>query len=258
MPKVRVCAVSYLNTVPLVWGMLHGEQKGMFDLFFRVPSGCADMLAAGEADIGIVPAYELLKHPLEPLPGLGIACRGAVQSILLVTKVPPKEIRTLAADSSSRTSVQLARVWLARCYGNRPEIVTHAPDLEAMLAASDAALLIGDPALRVYAASLPYPVYDLGAEWLALTGLPMVFAVWAARPGVLNTAIVDAFYASFRYGRERMDDIVRAESPARGFTPELVREYLTAAIRHTLGEGEMAGLRLFLEWAGERAAEVRY
>lgn len=253
-----MCAVSYLNTVPLVWGMLHGEQKGMFDLFFRVPSACADMLAAGEADIGIVPAFELLRHPFETLPGLGIACRGAVQSILLVSKTPPERIRTLAADSSSRTSVQLARVWLARRHGNHPEIVSHAPDLKAMLAASDAALLIGDPALRIDRAAVSYPTFDLGAEWLAMTGLPMVFAVWAARPGVLNPAIVEAFHASYRHGRASMDEIVRTESVARGFAPPLVLEYLTRSIRHSIDEEETKGIRLFLDLAGEKSAKHRY
>jgi chorismate dehydratase len=253
VPKPRVCAVSYLNTVPLVWGMLHGEQQGMFDLAFRVPAECADMLAAGEADIGILPVFELLRRPFETAPGVGIACRGAVRSILLVSKVPPAQIRTLAADSSSRTSLELARVVLARRYGARPAFASHAPDLDAMLRGADAALMIGDPALRLDIAALPHHVLDLGEEWAALTGLPMVFAVWAARPGVLTPAIVEALRESCRFGLGRMEDIVRAESAARGFDPEAVRRYLTGHIQHVVGEAEEAGMRLFLSYAGERA-----
>ena len=116
------------------------------------------MVAAGKADIGIVPAFELLRQNLETVPGLGIACRGAVRSILLVSKVEPGAIRTLAADSNSRTSVQLARIILARKYGVRPAFVSHAPELASMLDTADAALLIGDPALRVEPAALPYRV----------------------------------------------------------------------------------------------------
>jgi chorismate dehydratase len=244
-----VCAVSFLNTSPLVWGFLHGGQRDLFDLFFRVPAACADMVAAGEADIGIVPAFELLRQNLETVPGLGIACRGAVRSILLVSKVEPGAIRTLATDSSSRTSVQLARVILARKYGVRPVFVSKAPELAAMLETADAALLIGDPALRLDPEVLPYRVWDLGAEWMDLTGLPMVFAVWAGRPGVITPAVTQAFHDSFQYGRAHMDDIVRMESPARRFAPEFVRRYLTANILHELGEAEREGMRLFLKLA---------
>ena len=247
---LRVCAVSYLNTSPLVWGMLHGPQQGIFDLSFRVPSACADVLAAGDADIGIVPAFELLHQTLEVIPGVGIACRGPVRSILLVSRVEAPAIRTLAADASSRTSVQLARVILDRRYGSHPVVTSHAPELAPMLEAADAALIIGDPALRLDPASLPYHVYDLGAEWVELTGLPMVFAVWAGRPGTVGIGVADAFRDSCRYGREHLDEIVRTESAARGFAPEFVRHYLTAHILHELGDEEREGMRLFLQWAG--------
>ena len=118
--------------------MLHGPQRGMFDLEFRLPSECADALASGAADIGIVPSFELTRQDLDILPGAGIACHGAVRSILLVTKRPPAEVRTLAADAGSRTSVELARVILDRKYGARPRVLRQAPDLEAMLAIADA------------------------------------------------------------------------------------------------------------------------
>jgi predicted solute-binding protein len=244
-----VAAVSFLNTTPLVWGMLHGPQRGLFDLDFRVPSGCADQLAAGAADIGIVPCFELTKQDLEIIPGAGIACHGAVKSILLISRCPAAEIRTLAADTSSRTSVQLARVLLEHRFGATPKIIPHAPELDAMLGVADAALIIGDPALHIDPISVPWHVYDLGAEWLELTGLPMVFAVWAGRPGTITPGIAEAFLASYRFGREHMEEIVAAESAARGFMPGVVREYLTRYIVHELGAREYEGMRVFLEYA---------
>jgi predicted solute-binding protein len=247
--RLRISAVSYLNTAPLVWGMLHGPQQGLFDLEFLTPAGCADQLASGAADIGIVPSFELTRQDLEIIPGAGIACRGAVRSILLISSCPAAEIRTLAADSSSRTSVELARVVLDRRYGVFPQIISHAPDLPAMLGAADAALVIGDPALHIDPSMLPQHVYDLGNEWFELTRLPMVFAVWAARRGIVTPEIAQAFRDSCRWGREHMDEIVAAESPRRGFAPELVREYLTRHIVHELGDSEYEGMKRFLEWS---------
>jgi predicted solute-binding protein len=229
--------------------MLHGPQRGLFDLTFRLPAACAEDLARGAADIGIVPSFALTEQDLEIIPGMGIACHGAVRSILLISRVAAAEIRTLAADTSSRTSVELARVILERRYGAAPKFIPHLPDLDAMLCAADAALIIGDPALHIAPDLLPYHVYDLGAEWQALTGLPMVFAVWAGRRGAVTPGIAEAFHSSWRYGRERLEEIVAAESVARGFPPEVVREYLTRYIVHELGPRDYEGMQLFLEYA---------
>jgi len=243
--------------------MLHGPQQGQFDLDFRVPSACADALQSGAADIGIVPTYELTRQQLEILPGTGIACRGAVRSILLVSTKPFAEIRSVAADTSSRTSVQLARVVLERRYGANAVLIPHAPDLDAMLQVADAALVIGDPALRIDPEALPYRTADLGAEWVEMTGLPMVFAVWAGRRGVVTPDVVAAFQASCQYGQDHLDEIVAAESAQRGFAPEFVREYLTRHIVHDLGEREYEGMDRFLNYAAGRslamgrAGEVR-
>ncbi len=250
-PKLRVCAVSYLNTVPLVWGMLRGPQLGLFDLDFRIPSECADRLASGAADIGIVPSFELTRQDLEVLPGTGIACRGPVRSILLISKRPAAEIRSVALDTSSRTSVQLTRVVLAAKYGVYPEYLPSEPDLDRMLRLADAALIIGDPALHIEPSTLPYHVYDLGAEWFDITGLPMVFAVWAGRRSAVTPDVVEAFHASCRYGMGRLDEIVAAESGRRGFPEPLVHEYLAERIVHELGPEEYQGMRRFLELASE-------
>jgi len=229
--------------------MLHGPQRGLFDLEFRIPAECADKLASGAADIGIVPSFELTRQDLDVIPGCGIACHGAVRSILLISKCPAAGIRTLAADSSSRTSVQLARVVLARKYGAAVDTIPHPPDLEGMLRIADAALLIGDSALRIDPAQLPYQTYDLGAEWVEMTGLPMVFAVWAGRRGMATAKLEEAFRGSWRYGREHIEEIVAAESASRGFSAEMVRAYLTLSVVHELGPREYAGMKLFLEYA---------
>jgi predicted solute-binding protein len=226
--------------------MLHGPQHGRFDLIFRVPSVCADLVANGQAQIGILPVFELLTHDFGTVPGVGIASRGAVRSILLVSKVAASRIQTLAADTSSRTSVALARVWLAERHGLQPAVLSHAPDLPAMLAQADAALVIGDPALRLDPASLPYDVYDLGHEWTALTGLPMVYAMWAGPRHCLDRDVVNAFQESARYGVERVGEIATREGPARGISVELARRYLTKHIVCELGEAEMQGLDRFL------------
>jgi len=234
--------------------MLHGPQNGIFELDFQVPSACAEQLASGAADIGIVPSFELIQQDLEVIPGVGIACRGAVRSILLVSSRPAAEIRTLAVDSSSRTSVQLARIILRQRYGAEPVMAAHVPDLDAMLRVADAALIIGDPALRIEPKCLPYHVYDLGAEWVEMTGLPMVFAVWAGRRESVTPPVAEAFRESCRYGRGRIEEIVAAESSRRGISARLARDYLTNRIVHELGPRDYQGMELFLRSAREGAA----
>jgi len=251
-----VCAVSYLNTVPLVWGMLRGEQQGLFDLEFRVPAGCADMVASGDADLGIIPSFELIGRDFGIVPGVGIACRGAVRSILLISKKPAAEIRTLAADSSSRTSVALTRIILERRYGASPVIVRQAPDLKSMLATADAALIIGDPALHIEPEKIPYHSYDLGLEWMEMTGLPMVFAVWAGPKACVTDEVAAAFQSSCAFGLRSIEQIVAAESPARGFSTDLVRRYLTSHIVFELGGEEMRGMELFLRYGRELASRA--
>jgi len=218
-------------------------------LNFAVPSECADQLASGEADIGILPVIEMARQRLDFFRGSGIASFGPVRSILLISKVPFGEIRTLATDSGSRTSVMLARIILAEKFAATPSLLSLAPDLHAMLGAADAALLIGDAALYVDPAALPFHTLDLGQEWNTLTGLPMVFAVWAGRKGTLRQVSGDTLLASCRFGLSRIDEIVRHEAPRRGLPESLVREYLTRHIVFELGEREYAGLDLFLRRA---------
>jgi len=255
--KPRVSVVEYLNTVPLVWGMLHGEQRGLFELEFSVPSECADRLESGAADIGIVPVIELPRLDLEMIPGTGIVGEGAVRSILLFSRKPFHMIEKLAADSGSRSSVALARILLAELHGSTPEVVTMAPRLEEMLDVADAALLIGDAALRADPMSIEYDCADLGAEWTRLTGLPMVFAVWAARAGVPTGGLEESFTGSYRFGRERIADIIQSESSRRKLPEALVRDYLMTHVRFEVGERERKGMDLFLSLARKLDAAAR-
>ena len=229
--------------------MQHGPQTNDFKLEFCVPSECARRIEAGRADLGIVPVAEMERQGLEPVPGTGIACHGAVRSILLISKVEPREIRTLAADSGSRTSVQLARIILEERFGVTPVSFEHAPDLGPMLEVADAALLIGDEALRVEPSALPYSCLDLGAEWLSLTGLPMVFALWAGRAEAVrqwdSDLLARSFSGSLDFGMAHMDEIVAQESARRQLAPALVRDYLTRNIVFRIGPREQEGLAAF-------------
>lgn len=243
--SLLVSAVSYLNTWPLVWGFLHGPQRGLFDFRFDLPADCASAVGEGAADVGLVPCAELDRLGLDFLPDLGIACEGPVRSILLVSRRPFREIRTLAADSSSRSSVSLARILLAERYGSTPAIMPHAPVLDSMLTACDAAVIIGDPALHLDASALPYDTLDLGSEWVDWTGLPMVFAVWAGHRKFLTKEVASAFRASWEWGRTRTEEMIQQASRERGFREDVARDYLTRRIVYELSAKHLEGLAMF-------------
>ncbi len=225
--------------------MLHGEQQDLFDLSFCIPSECADRLQDGRADIGIVPVIEVARQNLTITGDTAITCRGPVRSILLISKVPFNEIRTLAADCSSRTSVVLSQVVLANRYGLLPVMKSRPPDLESMLHDCDAALIIGDPALLIEPGELPYQVLDLCEVWTEMTGLPMVFAVWAGH----RTYDPKPFRDSLQFGLDHLEHIVATEHAARGISPELARNYLTKNIQFDLGPDQESGMQRFLEYA---------
>lgn len=240
-------AVSYLNTRPLVWGLMHGPQKGEAQLDFDLPALCADRLERKEVNAGLVPVIEASRQHLAPIGDLCIACRGAVRSILLMSKVPVKDIRRLALDSSSRSSVMLTRILLANGYSIEPETVSMAPDLPSMLGNADAALVIGDPALRIEPEATGLHWVDLGEEWFRQTGLPMVFAIWAG--AYKDDALARVLRASYEYGRARIDEIVAAEAGPRHLDPALSHDYLSRIIRYELDEESRRGLKLYLEEA---------
>ena len=255
--KPRVCAVSYLNTLPLVWGFLRGQQKNQLDLSFRLPSDCADLMRAGQADVGLPPSIELAtQNDLVVIPGCSISSRTEVGSVLLVARKPIDELESVAADTSSRTSVVLTQIVLARKYHRFVKIRPYPPQVEEMLDIADAALIIGDPALQFEARrdrTVPDNlwVYDLGVEWSSLTRLPMVYAVWAVRRPVADPGLAAIFQASARFGLSHIDDIAAAEAPPRGISIDRARRYMSENIRYDWGEPEMRGLSLFLEYATE-------
>ncbi len=230
--------------------MLKGPQQPLVDLSFEIPATCADVVEARRADVGLVPVAEIARQALEIVPGVGISCRGAVRSILLVSRVPARQIRRIAVDSSSRTSTQLARIILRERYGATPILLRRPPDLESMLDDAEAALLIGDSALRIDPDDLPYQSLDLGAEWFALTGLPMVFAAWAGHSPLDQMKLGTILRGSCEFGLSHLDEIVDSEFARRGVTRELAHRYVAGFIRYQLGPAEQQGLEAFLSLAG--------
>lgn len=244
-PPPRLAAVSYLNTLPLVWGFAAGPQRDTVQLDFALPFECARRVATGQAAAGLMPVIEASRLGLPLIGDTGIACRGPVRSILLVSKVEPSQIRRLALDRASRSSVMLARIILAQRYGVTPELVTMSPELTPMLREADAALIIGDPALRMDPATLPYHVLDLGLEWWEMTGLPMVFAMWAGHTSLPAAA----FRQSLDYGRAHWDEFLRVEAAQREIAEPLARAYLQHHIVYNIGATERAGLAEYLRLA---------
>jgi len=260
MKPLRISAISYLNTAPLMWDFEHGEAGKAFDISYTVPSQCAASLAAGAADIGIIPAAAYATIPgLVILPGVAIASRKPVRSILLVSKVPLEQIRSVALDTSSLTSVALTKVLFARWWGPGRTFTSMEPDIEKMLAEHDAGLVIGDPALKIDRSR--YLTYDLAEEWIRLTGKPFVFAFWAVRQEALDDApvvfdLATVFQDSRDHGLEpaNLDRIVQEWSPRLGLSDADINEYLTENIYYELDALCVEGLQLFYRYAAECGA----
>jgi chorismate dehydratase len=236
---VRVSLVDFVNAWPLTWGFLRGAVEGV-ETITDVPSACADRLKRGEVDAGLIPSIEAARIPgLRIVRGLGIASKNRVRSVLLASNVPVEKIKTIAADVSSRSSVAMARILLADRYGNSPEFHVAAADLCEMLRHHDAALLIGDPALRADLTGLE--VFDLAEEWRAMTGLPFVFAVWAVRPGIEP----DPFLWSRDFGRRKIEQVIRDASMRTGLSQSFLATYLVENLHHDLEEEDEKGLAEF-------------
>jgi chorismate dehydratase len=263
MKSLRISAISYLNTAPLMWDFDHsdiGNTAAAFDISYTVPSKCAAALAAGKADIGIIPAAAYANiSGLVILPGVAIASRRPVRSILLVSKVPLEQIRSVALDTSSLTSVALTRVLFAKWWGAGRTFASMAPDVEQMLKEHDAGLVIGDSALKVNR-SLYYS-YDLAEEWIRFTGKPFVFAFWAVRQAALADVPPDLDLASvFQESRDHGLQTVSLQRIAREWAPRLglsegdVTSYLTQNIHYDLDPACLDGLGLFYRYAQECGA----
>jgi len=250
LPKLRVGIVNYLNSKPLAWGFLKGHHSALFTPSYHSPALVARLLEQGGLDIGLIPSIEVQRIPgLTVLPDLCIAADREVRSVLLVARTPVEEIRRVAVDHNSRTSAALVQILLAERYGLAPEYVTARPDVERMLADCEAALLIGDPALKVRRDR--YLILDLAAEWKTLTGLPFVFAVWAVRPEVDFPDLAFYFKSSLRYGLGSLDILVREAAAEVGLDSEEIRAYLTDNLHYLLRDPERRALDEFYRRARE-------
>ncbi len=259
MQRLRISVVEYLNTVPLVWGFTHGPLQEKYDLRFAVPSECAAQLQRGEVDLGIIPVIEYQRIPqdLVVLPEMAVAAKNEVRSILILARKPVQHARRFALDASSRSSQALARILCAEHWKITPDFVQMNPDPAAMLSEADAALLIGDPALRV-AVNLAAPgyipavpgvenlhVYDVAREWRAMTGLPCVLAMWVGRREVVTPQVVADFLASKGYGLQRIPEI-SAEWSARLKLPiPEIEHYLRVNVDFGFDEANRRGLELY-------------
>jgi chorismate dehydratase len=239
--KLSVGIVNFLNSRPLAWGFLQGRWTDRFDAVFHPPARVADLLAAGELDIGLIPAIEVQRIPgLSVLPDLCVAATHEVRSVLLIARRPVAEIRRVALDLNSRTSAALVRILLADRHGLEPEYVQAVPDVESMLVDCDAALVIGDPALQVDRDR--YRILDLAAEWRALTGKPAVFAVWAVGSHVEMPDLPVYFEASLRQGLAEIETLIRQSAAELALPEDEVRTYLLESLSYSLGREELAGL----------------
>jgi chorismate dehydratase len=276
MKKLRVSIVEFLNTAPLVWGLTDGPLAGRYNLSFTVPSLCAEALRSGQADVAIIPAIEYQRIPnLVLLPEMAVAAKGEVRSILLLAKKPVQLAKRIALDTNSRSSVALVRLLCRGLWNISPEFVNAAPDPAAMLADADAALLIGDPALRVRiqmdgfqakqaaapgadccsgdAADLPVPgvdtlfLYDVAQQWREMTGKPCVLAVWAGRREVITPEVVADFLASRNYGLSRIGDIAEGAALKLDLPPNPLESYLRESIDFSLDAENLAGLNLYFQ-----------
>lgn len=259
MPRLRISAISFLNTAPLMWDFENGEPAALlresFEITYTIPSHCAEQLKEGSADIGIIPvaAYTVIPD-LVIVPDVAIAAKNKVRSILLVSKVPLDKIRSVATDDSSRTSAALVEIYLRKFVGTDPGFSRQKPALKEMLQWHDAALLIGDPALQ--ARTDGYFVYDLAEEWRRWTGRPFVFAFWAIRKAALQGRgpepnIAQVFQQSRDSGTGHIPEIASAWAPRLNLSSKLIAEYLTDNVDYSLDAENLEGLRLFYRYGAE-------
>ena len=273
MPKTKLSIVRYLNSAPLAWGIQEGPQAERFDSVLSTPAECADQLAAGSVDIGLIPSIEF--HQIKGcriVPGPAIACRHRVRSVLLLSQLPLWKIGTVAYDRGSRSSVALARIVLKEFCGIQPDFRPSEPDLANMLAQSDAALIIGDVALKFMAdntppdaekqkakgllrlGSEPLEVFDLVERWKMLTGLPFLFAFWAAREGFRDSSVVDQLKASRDYGVAHTAEIAARYAGTLDIPEKYVRDYLEQYVYYYMDESCIEGLQVFYEKAARIGA----
>ena len=263
--KLRVAAIDFLNPAPLMWDFEHAprsvELRECYDVHVTAPSACARELLAGTADLGLIPVAALTPE-LRIVPGCTIASQRTVRSILLLVRrsaaADLADVRSIAADTASRSSVAYAQVLFRHFLGRSPAFLNHAADPVAMLAQADAALIIGDPALlarerrtEIEAAAGPCLWIDLAEQWHACTGLPWVAAVWAVRPAALTVSTVSAaqltadLLASRDAGLTHIEALVKEWTPRIALPAETIRTYLTRNIHYDLDPACRESITLF-------------
>jgi chorismate dehydratase len=274
-PRLRIAAIDFLNPAPLMWDFEHPPQSSQLAERYQIdrmsPSECADRLTAGTADIGLIPIAALATTPgLRVLPGCVIAAKGPVRSLLLVRRAeqPLQKIRSVAADTASRTTLAHARI-LFRDWGNADvPFLPATANLDAMLQQADAAILIGDPALialeesahRLERTGEALVYHDLAEEWQQLTGLPFVSAVWGGtacgRP--LDEQNTEDFIQSRNHGLQNIDSLA-TEWASRIAIPEAtIRTYLATNIHYILDDECIAAMKLFFRMAEEAGVLPKY
>ncbi len=246
---VRVGAVNYLNTKPLIEGLAGFSDE--IELTLDLPSRLADQLADGELDVGLIPVIEFFRAgTYSMIPNVAIASRGAVLSVTLFSKVPWGDIRSVSLDEGSRTSAALTKILLKHRSTRTVQFQQLPINANPEDATTDAVLLIGDRAMK---ACLPIHefAYDLGQEWHDWTGLPMVFALWAVRDGVHLGSAESAFVRAKNYGLSKAGVLAAREATVLGLDSGYVRRYFTNIIHYDLGPAELAGLNRFYHLAVE-------
>lgn len=247
--KQRISFIEFLNSVPLGWGFLNGSCRDQFDLLLDVPSRCARRLAEGEAEVGLIPVIEYQNIPgLTVIPDISIASKQEVKSVLFVSRKRVQEVKSVALDTSSRTSAALLKILMALKFGKHDlQYAPHPPKLDAMLSDFDAALVIGNPALNVGGPDLF--VLDLAREWNELTGLPFVFAFWAVRPGVDLEGKEVLFRRSKEEGLRHIKDISKIYSQRLNLPSREIEDYLRFNLDYSLDGANLRGLGKFYRLA---------
>lgn len=245
--RLRIGAVSYLNTKPLVYKLDVFAPRAQ--VIFDVPSRLADGLAAEEFDVALIPCIEFFNDPTYVIVSDAcIGCRGPVLSVKLLSRVPISKIRSLALDEGSRTSVALVRILLDQRFGVRPELIPLPMGASAAETETDAVLLIGDRAIHP-----PKHVFveewDLGDEWCRWAELPFVFAMWVARSGETAAAVEPALRQARDAGVERLTEIAALEAKQVGLSEEACVSYLRDHLHFFLGEKERQGMNLYYRHA---------
>jgi len=246
----RLAASSYLNTAPLIWNFLHGSQQQSVELFTdKAPARCAEMLVNLEVDAALVPVIEYQRMPdVALIPDVCVGSRSAVRSVVLVTRRNNlKKVERVVLDESSRTSAALTKIIFREFLGFEPQWKTASPDLGAMLREADAALIIGDPAMKIPPEQ--FRVFDLATLWHEFTGFGFVFAMWMARRNDFEKIRAVDFALARDEGLQHLDDIVARDAEQIGLTLEQVREYLTENITFHVDENMMNGMTLYFELA---------